>query len=458
MPSPAKKPSRTIRAPRGSDLTCKTWITEAAMRMLMNNLDPEVAENPAQLVVYGGRGKAARNWACFDAIVAALRSLADDETLLVQSGKPVGVVRTHPDAQRVLIANSNLVPHWATQTKFDELEKKGLMMFGQMTAGSWIYIGTQGILQGTYETFAEVGRQHFGGTLAGKFCVTAGCGGMGGAQPLAITMAGGACLIADMDLSRLKKRRHDRYLHEIAPSLDEAIARARRYATERKARSVGVLANAVIPRTAVAVHRQLGRLHVIFRQHQIDRLVLGDIDRLADHAGVGVRRFAFRQQPNDELPGFAARRQFDHDVVAGLDRVETGAGFTRSLSDDGDFAEPGVADSTPRKFGSESGNASQENSLARAGPSRQSARPNAKDSGTQPNAGVNPAAIAEKNHRAEVNFFWRCVAIAVGIVIVYLGIRIVEVWCRKWSVRFGRTVILAVEDARPSRIWRRPFR
>jgi urocanate hydratase len=234
-----------IRAPRGNQRTCSSWATEAAMRMLMNNLDPEVAERPADLVVYGGRGKAARNWPAYHAIIASLQKLAPDETLLVQSGKPVGVVRTHPDAPRVLLANSNLVPKWATQEVFDDFEKRGLMMFGQMTAGSWIYIGTQGILQGTYETFAEAGRQHFGGTLAGRLCVTAGCGGMGGAQPLAITMAGGTCLIADVDRSRLQKRVHDRYLDEIAPSLDDAIDRAVRYAAAKKSLSVGVVANAV---------------------------------------------------------------------------------------------------------------------------------------------------------------------------------------------------------------------
>jgi len=234
-----------IRAPRGNQRTCSTWAAEAAMRMLMNNLDPEVAERPADLVVYGGRGKAARNWPAFHAIIATLKKLAPDETLLVQSGKPVGVVRTHADAPRVLLANSNLVPKWATQEIFDDFEKRGLMMYGQMTAGSWIYIGTQGILQGTYETFAEAGRQHFGGTLAGRLCVTAGCGGMGGAQPLAITMAGGTCLIADVDKSRLQKRARDRYLDEIAPSLDAAIDRAVGYAKEQKALSVGVVANAV---------------------------------------------------------------------------------------------------------------------------------------------------------------------------------------------------------------------
>ncbi len=213
------------------------------MRMLMNNLDPEVAERPQDLVVYGGRGKAARNWPCFDAIIAALPKLAPDETLLIQSGKPVGVVRTHPDAPRVLLANSNIVPKWATQEVFDDFEKRGLMMYGQMTAGSWIYIGTQGILQGTYETFAEAGRQHFGGTLAGRLCVTGGCGGMGGAQPLAITMAEGTCLIADVDQSRLQKRVHDRYLDEIAPTLDAAIDRAVHCAGRRAARSIGVTAN-----------------------------------------------------------------------------------------------------------------------------------------------------------------------------------------------------------------------
>jgi urocanate hydratase len=242
--SPASKSrTRVIRAPRGPVRTCQTWAAEAAMRMLMNNLDPEVAERPEDLVVYGGRGKAARNWACFDAILAALPKLAPDQTLLVQSGKPVGVVRTHVDAPRVLIANSNIVPKWATQEVFDDFERRGLMMYGQMTAGSWIYIGTQGILQGTYETFAEAGRQHFGGTLAGRLCVTGGCGGMGGAQPLAITMAGGTALIADVDVTRLEKRVHDRYLDEIAPSLDAAIDRALDCAAARAARSIGVVAN-----------------------------------------------------------------------------------------------------------------------------------------------------------------------------------------------------------------------
>ncbi len=237
--------SRVIKAPTGTTLTAKSWLTEAPLRMLMNNLDADVAERPEELVVYGGIGRAARNWDAFDRIVAGLRSLEDDETLLVQSGKPVGIFRTHKDAPRVLIANSNLVPHWGSWDHFNELDKKGLMMYGQMTAGSWIYIGTQGILQGTYETFAEIGRQCFGGDLSGRLCVTAGCGGMGGAQPLAITLAGGTGLIADTDLTRLERRRGDNYLDEIAEDLDTGIDIAVRYAAESVARSVGVHCNAI---------------------------------------------------------------------------------------------------------------------------------------------------------------------------------------------------------------------
>jgi len=239
--------SRIIRAPRGPQKTCKTWQAEAAMRMLMNNLDPEVAEKPEELVVYGGRGQAARNWECYDAIIASLKRLEPDETLLVQSGKPVGIVRTTLDSPRVIIANSNLVPHWATQEVFDDLAAKGLIMFGQMTAGSWIYIGTQGILQGTYETFAECARQHFGGTLKGRLCVTAGCGGMGGAQPLAITMNEGICLMAEMCIERLEKRVKDRYLDVIEDDLDRAIARAlaAKHASAGEAISIGFLGNAV---------------------------------------------------------------------------------------------------------------------------------------------------------------------------------------------------------------------
>lgn len=241
----ATQPARTIRAPRGAEKTCKTWQAEAAMRMLMNNLDPEVAEDPDRLIVYGGRGQAARNWEAYDAIIATLKRLEPDETLLVQSGKPVGVVKTTTDSPRVLIANSNLVPHWATQEHFDDLCARGLMMFGQMTAGSWIYIGTQGILQGTYETFAECARQHFGGSLKGTLSVTAGCGGMGGAQPLSITMNGGVCLIADVDRTRLERRMHKGYLDEIIDEIDRAINAAIDYEEKHMVVSVGVPCNAV---------------------------------------------------------------------------------------------------------------------------------------------------------------------------------------------------------------------
>src|SRR5215475_13391939 len=215
---------RTIRAPRGSERACKGWVQEAAMRMLMNNLDPEVAEDPDRLVVYGGSGKAARTWADFDRIVAALRKLENDETLLVQSGKPVGVIRTHDMAPRVLIANSLLVPKWATWEEFRRLEAMGLTMYGQMTAGSWIYIGSQGILQGTYETFAACARRHFGGSLAGRLVATAGLGGMGGAQPLAATMNGAAFLGVEVDAERIKRRLQTAYLDRITDRLDEALA------------------------------------------------------------------------------------------------------------------------------------------------------------------------------------------------------------------------------------------
>ncbi len=215
---------RIVRAPRGTRLSAKSWLTEAPLRMLMNNLDPEVAERPEDLVVYGGIGKAARNWECFDAIVDCLKKLEADQSLLVQSGKPVGVFKTHPDAPRVLIANSNLVPRWATWEHFNELDRKGLMMYGQMTAGSWIYIGSQGIVQGTYETFAEAGRQHYGGDWSGKWILTAGLGGMGGAQPLAATMAGASMLVIECDPSRIEMRLRTGYLDKKAASLDEAIA------------------------------------------------------------------------------------------------------------------------------------------------------------------------------------------------------------------------------------------
>jgi urocanate hydratase len=235
---------RTVRAPRGTELTCKGWQQEAALRMLMNNLDPEVAEDPDHLVVYGGTGRAARSWEAFDAIVAELQRLENDETLLVQSGKPVGVFRTTTDVPRVLIANANLVPHWATWEHFRELERKGLTMYGQMTAGSWIYIATQGIIQGTYETFAEAARQHFGGTLAGTATITAGLGGMGGAQPLAVTMNEGAALVVEVDETRARRRLDVAYVDELTHSIDEAVAVVDRWRAERIGRSVALIGNA----------------------------------------------------------------------------------------------------------------------------------------------------------------------------------------------------------------------
>ncbi|QSX33490.1 urocanate hydratase [Shewanella avicenniae] len=235
--------ARTVRAATGTQLTAKSWLTEAPLRMLMNNLDPEVAERPEELVVYGGIGRAARNWECFDQIVDALTRLEDDQTLLVQSGKPVGIFQTHADAPRVLIANSNLVPHWANWEHFNELDKKGLMMYGQMTAGSWIYIGSQGIVQGTYETFVEAGRQHFGGNLQGRWILTGGLGGMGGAQPLAATMAGASMLAVECDPTRIEMRLKTRYLDQKADTLDEALAIIDAAHKEGKAVSVGLLGN-----------------------------------------------------------------------------------------------------------------------------------------------------------------------------------------------------------------------
>src|SRR5262245_50490316 len=235
---------RPVRAPRGSELSCKGWAQEAALRMLMNNLDPEVAEDPDHLVVYGGTGRAARSWEAFDAIVRELRALEDDETLLVQSGKPVGVVRTHEWAPRVLIANSNLVGKWANWDHFRELEKAGLMMYGQMTAGSWIYIGTQGILQGTYETFAELARQHFGGTLRGRVVLTAGLGGMGGAQPLAVTMNEGVCLAIEVDEARAARRHDIGYVDRLTNDPAQALAMARAAAAKGQAVSIALVGNA----------------------------------------------------------------------------------------------------------------------------------------------------------------------------------------------------------------------
>ena len=250
-PSPRLAP-RPVRAPHGTKLTCRSWLTEAAWRMLQNNLDPEVAENPDALVVYGGIGKAARDWASFEAILKALEELNEDESLLIQSGKPVGVFRTHPDAPRVLIANSNLVPKWATWEHFAELDAKGLMMYGQMTAGSWIYIGSQGIVQGTYETFVEAGRQHYDGTLAGRWILTAGLGGMGGAQPLAASFAGACSLVIECQQDRIDFRLRTKYLDEQAHDLDDALARIARYTAQRVGKSIGLLGNAadIVPEIA----------------------------------------------------------------------------------------------------------------------------------------------------------------------------------------------------------------
>ena len=244
QPDPRFDPSRVIRAPRGTTLSCKNWIAEAAYRMIQNNLDPEVAENPQSLVVYGGIGRAARDWACYDQILASLKALEDDESLLIQSGKPVGVFKTHPDAPRVLLANSNLVPRWADWEHFNELDRKGLFMYGQMTAGSWIYIGSQGIVQGTFETFVEAGRQHFGGDLTGKWILTAGLGGMGGAQPLAATLAGAVSLNIECQQSSIDFRLRTRYLDKQARDIDDALALIQQHAAAGEAISIGLLGNA----------------------------------------------------------------------------------------------------------------------------------------------------------------------------------------------------------------------
>lgn len=254
MNSIVKSEPRVVRAPTGTKLNCKGWLQEAAYRMIQNNLDPSVAENPKDLVVYGGIGKAARNWECFDKILEALKNLENDETLLVQSGKPIGILKTHEDAPRVLIANSNLVPKWANWEHFHELDKKGLMMYGQMTAGSWIYIGTQGIVQGTYETFVECGRQHFGGDLSGKIILTAGLGGMGGAQPLAGVFAGATVLAVEIDPISIEKRLKTKYVDESTTDLDDAISRVRKYAANKEAKSVALLGNA-----ATIIHQLIAK-------------------------------------------------------------------------------------------------------------------------------------------------------------------------------------------------------
>jgi len=303
MTAPAARPP--LRAPRGPQLSCRSWLTEAPLRMLMNNLDPEVAERPGELVVYGGIGKAARNWQCYEQIVAALQALKDDETLLIQSGKPVGVFRTHEDAPRVLIANSNLVARWADWEHFNALDKRGLMMFGQMTAGSWIYIGSQGIVQGTYETFVEMGRQHYAGCLAGKWILTAGLGGMGGAQPLAATMAGAAMLAIECRPERIAKRLETKYLDTQARNLDEALELIERACASGAPRSVGLLGNAceVLPellRRGVRPHAVTdqtsahdpvnGYLPAGWSLEKWDRLRASDPAQVAREARTSMRR------------------------------------------------------------------------------------------------------------------------------------------------------------------------
>ncbi len=320
-PSPAlasalqgtRRADRVIRAPHGMERTAKSWLTEAPLRMLMNNLDPDVAENPQELVVYGGIGRAARNWECYDAIVAALRVLNDDETLLIQSGKPVGIFKTHADAPRVLIANSNLVPKWATWEHFNELDRKGLMMFGQMTAGSWIYIGSQGIVQGTYETFAEAGRQHFGGDLADKWILTAGLGGMGGAQPLAATMAGASMLAIECQASRIEMRLRTRYLDTQATDLDDALAIINAACAARKPVSVGLVGNAaeILPELL----RRNVKPHMVTDQTSAHDLINGYLP-----AGWTVEQWRAAQQDDSQHAELvaAARRSCKTHVEAML--------------------------------------------------------------------------------------------------------------------------------------------
>ncbi|MBA3801625.1 MAG: urocanate hydratase [Acidimicrobiia bacterium] len=316
MASPGAE--RVIRAPRGTTLHCKSWLTEAPFRMIQNNLDPEVAEHPAELVVYGGIGKAARNWECFDTILETLQRLEDDETLLVQSGKPVGVFETHPDAPRVLIANSNLVPHWATWEHFHELDRAGLMMYGQMTAGSWIYIGTQGIVQGTYETFYAMAAKHFGGDASGRWILTGGLGGMGGAQPLAAVMAGFCCLVVECDESRIDLRLRTRYVDRKATSLDEALAMIDEARRDGPPISVGLLGN------TAEVFPEL-----------LDRGIVPDCvtDQTSAHdplngylpAGWELPRWREERERDPDAVVAAAKQSMGHQVRAMLDFQERGA-------------------------------------------------------------------------------------------------------------------------------------
>ncbi|HUL94841.1 MAG TPA: urocanate hydratase [Usitatibacter sp.] len=333
--------SRVVRAPRGTELACRSWLTEAPYRMIQNNLDPDVAENPSQLVVYGGIGKAARNWECFDAILAALKRLGDDESLLVQSGKPVAVFKTHADAPRVLIANSNLVPRWATWEHFNELDRKGLMMFGQMTAGSWIYIGSQGIVQGTYETFAEALRQHYGGNAAGRWILTAGLGGMGGAQPLAATMAGASMLAIECRQSRIDMRLRTGYLDRQAASLDEALAML---AQSKTPVSIGLLGNAadLVPEIA----RRGVRPDLVTDQTSAHDLVNGYLP-----SGWSVERWEAAQKSDPKSVEAAARESITRHVRAmlelharGIPTVDYGNNIRQVAKDEGvedAFAFPG---------------------------------------------------------------------------------------------------------------------
>ena len=323
---------RIVRSPRGSTLTCRSWLTEAPFRMIQNNLDPEVAENPAELVVYGGIGRAARNWECFDAILATLKRLGDDESLLIQSGKPVAVFTTHPDAPRVLIANSNLVPRWATWDHFNELDRKGLMMYGQMTAGSWIYIGSQGIVQGTYETFAEAMRQHYAGNAAGKWILTAGLGGMGGAQPLAATMAGASMLAVECRQSRIDMRLRTGYLDKQAASLDEALAMLR---DSKSAISVGLLGNAadIVPE----IVKRGVRPDLVTDQTSAHDLVNGYLP-----SGWTVERWQAEQKTNPKAVEAAARESIAGHVRAmlelhrrGVPTVDYGNNIRQVAKDEG---------------------------------------------------------------------------------------------------------------------------
>ena len=316
-PDVPEKTSRIIRAPRGTELSCRSWLTEAPYRMIQNNLDPEVAENPDELIVYGGIGKAARTWHDFDLILETLKTLGDDETMLVQSGKPVGVFQTHPDAPRVLIANSNLVPYWATMDHFNELDRKGLMMFGQMTAGSWIYIASQGIVQGTYETFVEAGRQHYGGDLSGRWFLTAGLGGMGGAQPLAATMAGASCLAVECDPTRIDFRLRTKYLDEKAENLDQALKILNSAKKKNCSISVGLCGNAadIFPEL---VKRGI-RPDLVTDQTSAHDLVHGYLPR-----GWTLEKWRSKQKSDPKAVEKAARASIKIHVEAMLDFWEQG--------------------------------------------------------------------------------------------------------------------------------------